>query len=183
MSCGPIEPSSGGDRAGQMVGGEVEKGEAGQASQFRWDRPSQLVAPGQAQLAQCGQLAQLGGDRTVQSLAIHVQLRHPPHAVQRTDCDPVPGAERGVGAPVEGGRASQGRLEIEQDGTVVEQLGMVCVVGDDRAVLANRRGEGALAAVAQGEVENPGDSRADGQQRSEEAATAPQRQGGQKDDA
>ena len=104
------------DRAGQMVGGQVEKGEAGEASQFRWDRPSQLIAPGQAQLAQCGQLAQLGGNRTVQSLAIHVQFGHPLDAVQRPDGDPVPGAERRVGAPVERRRAGQGRLQIEQDG-------------------------------------------------------------------
>ena len=124
------------DRAGQMVGGQVEKGEAGEPSQFRWDRTSQLIAPGQAQLAQCGQLAQLGGDRAVQSLSIHVQLRHPLDAVQRRDGDPVPGAERGVGAPVEGRRASQGRLQIEQDPTVRHQLRVGRRLGHDHAVRA-----------------------------------------------
>ena len=91
---------------------------------------------------------------------------------------PSQDVERRVGAPVERCRAGQGRLQIEQDGAVVEQLGMVGVVGNDRAVLADRRGEGALAAVAGNEVDNPGDGRTDGQQRSDEERWLPRQRAG-----
>ena len=172
------------DRAGQMVGGQVEKGEAGEPSQFRLgsNRSVGCPRPGAARADRSVAPSWEGIEpfNPCPSMSSSVTRWMPssePTVIPFQDVSAVLAPQLSVAEPARVGCRSSRTVQSSTSWGWSAWLGMI--VPFSQTGVAKARWPPSLV----GEPEGGGDGREDSQQRSDEAAAARQRQGGQKDDA